>query len=115
MKTRMQSYPERRPQMLKMVKKFFDFCSRKNRNKFYLSALLGVFEAIFTAMKIPAAFFAIKATLDDRIDAGSIITVIALMLVSTLGKMCINRFSSMLQTEAGYDTCALKRIEIGNI
>ena len=99
--------------MLKMVKKFFDFCSKKNRNKFYLSALLGVVEAIFTAMKIPAAFFAIKAALAGDINTKSILTVIALMLVSTLGKMCVNRFSSMLQTEAGYDTCALKRIEIG--
>ena len=99
--------------MLKMVKKFFDFCSKKNRNKFYLSAALGVIEAIFTAMKIPAAFFAIKAVTENNIDMKAILTVIAFMLVSTLGKMCINRFSMMLQTEAGYDTCALKRIEIG--
>ena len=99
--------------MLKLVKKFFDFCSKKNRKKFYISALLGVVEAIFTAMKIPAAFFAIKTVLENSIDVKAIITVIALMLVSTLGKMCVNRFSSMLQTEAGYDTCALKRIEIG--
>ena len=99
--------------MLKLVKKFFDFCNKKNRNKFYLSALLGVIEAIFTAMKIPAAYFAIKAVLEKNIDTKTIVTVIALMLASTVGKMCINHFSSMLQTEAGYDTCALKRIEIG--
>ena len=99
--------------MLKMVKKFFDFCSRKNRNKFYCSAGLGVLEAMFTAMKIPAAFFAIKAVLDNSIDTKVMLTVIGFMLISTVGKMIVNRFSSMLQTEAGYDTCALKRIEIG--
>ena len=99
--------------MLKMVKKFFDFCSRKNRNKFYCSAVLGVLEAMFTAMKIPAAFFAIKAVLDNSLDTKVMLTVIGFMLISTLGKMIVNRFSSMLQTEAGYDTCALKRIEIG--
>ena len=99
--------------MLKMVKKFFGFCSKKNRNKFYLSAALGVLEAMFTAMKIPAAFFAISAVLDNNIDLKAIIIVIVLMLVSTVGKMIVNRFSSMLQTEGGYDTCALKRIEIG--
>ena len=104
---------QRRLQMFKMVKKFFDFCSRKNRNKFYKSAALGVIEAIFTAMKIPAAYYAIQAVLYGRIDNQAILTVIALMLVSTLGKMVINRFSAMLQTEGGYDTCALKRIEIG--
>lgn len=99
--------------MLKMIKKFFDFCNKKNRNKFYKSAVLGVLEAMFTAMKIPAAYFAIKAVLDDEISTETILIVIGLMLVSTLGKMVVNRFSTMLQTEAGYDTCALKRIEIG--
>ena len=99
--------------MLKLVKKFFDFCNRKNRKKFYESAVLGVIEALFTAMKIPAAFFAIKAVVEKNIDTRAILTVVALMLISTLGKTVINRFSAMLQTEAGYDTCALKRIEIG--
>ncbi len=99
--------------MLKMVKKFFDFCSKKNRNKFYQSAALGVIEAMFTAMKIPAAFVSINAVLDNNINLKTMITVIALMLISTVGKMIVNRFSSMLQTEGGYDTCALKRIEIG--
>ncbi|MBR3040514.1 MAG: ABC transporter ATP-binding protein [Lachnospiraceae bacterium] len=99
--------------MFKMVSKFFAFCNKKNRNKFYKSAALGVVEAIFTAMKIPAAFFAIKAILEKQIDTKSILIVVGLMLVSTLGKMIVSRFSSMLQTEAGYDTCALKRIEIG--
>jgi ATP-binding cassette subfamily B protein len=96
-----------------MVKKFFGFCNDKNRRKFYKSAALGVIEALFTAMKIPAAYFAIKAVLEDKIDTSAILTVIGFMLISTLGKAFINRFSMMLQTEGGYDTCALKRIEIG--
>ena len=99
--------------MLKMIRKFFAFCSKKNRNKFYGSAALGVLEAMFTAMKIPAAFFAIKAALDQTIDKKTMFTVVGFMLISTVGKMVVYRFSSMLQTEAGYDTCALKRIEIG--
>ena len=99
--------------MLKMVKKFFAFCSAKNRNKFYKSAILGVVEAMFTAMKIPAAFFAITAVLSGEITDNDIYLVMGIMLFSTFGKMIVNRFSSMLQTEAGYDTCALKRIEIG--
>ena len=99
--------------MLKMIKKFFEFCSVKNRNKFYKSAFLGVLEAMFTAMKIPAAFFAITAVLSGEITDRDIYLVIGMMLISTFGKMIVNRFSSMLQTEAGYDTCAQKRIEIG--
>ena len=99
--------------MLKMIRKFFDFCSQQNRNKFYKSAALGVIEAIFTAMRIPAAFFAIQAVLAGHIETQTILRVVGLMLVSTLGKMFVSRFSTMLQTEGGYDTCARKRIEIG--
>ena len=99
--------------MLKMLKKFFYFCSEKNRNKFYLSVILSVVDALFGALKIPAAFFAITAVLSKEINAKDFIIVIAFMLVSTVGKMVVNRFSQMIQTEAGYDTCCLKRIEIG--
>ena len=42
--------------MLEMMKKFFDFCDQKNRRKLYTAVVLGVFDAIFGAMKIPAAF-----------------------------------------------------------
>ncbi len=99
--------------MLKMLKKFFDFCNETNRKKFYGSVLLGVLDALFGAMRIPAAFFAITAVLNKEINSKTLMTVIGFMLVSTLGKMVVDRFSSMLQTEAGYDTCAQKRIEIG--
>lgn len=105
--------PERRANMLNMLKKFFDFCSKKNRDKFYMAVFLGVLDALLGAMKIPAAFFAITAVINNEINAKAFITVMAFMLVSTIGKMIVNRFSYMLQTEAGYDTCALKRIEIG--
>lgn len=99
--------------MLEMIRKFFGFCNEKNRRKFYISVVLGVLDAMLTGMKIPAAFFAIKAVLEGNIDTNSILLVVGLMLAGTLGKMIVNRFSQMLQTEAGYDTCALKRIEIG--
>ena len=98
--------------MVEMIKKFFDFCNQKNRSKLYLAVVLGVFEAIFAAMKIPAAFVAFGAVINQEIITKSFVMVIALMLMSTVGKMIINRFSYMLQTEAGYDTCASKRIEI---
>ncbi len=104
---------ERRPFMLDMLKKFFGFCSVKNRNKLYLSVFLGVLDALFGALKIPAAFFAFTAVLNKKIDTKVIVTVIAFMLASTLGRVIIHRFSELIQTEAGYDTCALKRIEIG--
>ena len=99
--------------MLEMLRKFFDFCNRENRDKLYGAVALGVLDALFGAMKIPAAFFAITAVLQGEIRTSTFAAVIGFMLVSTVGKMVVNRFSQMMQTEAGYDTCARKRIEIG--
>ena len=47
--------------MLKILMKFFKFCNEENRKKFYKSIALGVIDAIFAGMKIPAAYFAIDA------------------------------------------------------
>ncbi|MCR5835744.1 MAG: ABC transporter ATP-binding protein/permease [Lachnospiraceae bacterium] len=99
--------------MLEMIKKFFDFCNEENRKKFYISVFLGVLDAIFAGMKIPAAYFAIKAVLENNINTESIVTVVSFMLLNTFGKTVVNRFSQMIQTQAGYNTCAGKRIEIG--
>ena len=99
--------------MLDMLRKFFDFCNEENKNKLYKAVVLGVLDAIFGAMKIPAAFFAIDAVVKKEINTNTFIIVIGFMLLSTVGKMVVNRFSYMLQTEAGYNTCAGKRIEIG--
>ena len=99
--------------MLDMLRKFFNFCSPINRVKLYKSVVLGVMDALFGAMKIPAAFFAINAVVNNEVNTNTFIQVMGFMLASTIGKMVINRFSQMLQTEAGYNTCAGKRIEIG--
>lgn len=99
--------------MIEMIRKFFDFCNKENKRKYYTAVILGVFDSIFGALKIPAAFFAIKAVLEGKVDWMTYVIVIGLMLMSTLGKTVLNRFSQMLQTEAGYNTSAGKRIEIG--
>jgi len=99
--------------MLEMLKKFFDFCNEENRNKFYKSVALGVLDAFFAGMKIPAAYFAIDAIVEQNITANTFLIVMGFMLLGTVGKMFVNRFSQMLQTEGGYNTCASKRIEIG--
>ena len=99
--------------MFEMLKKFFDFCSKENRARFYKAVALGVLDAICTAMKIPAAFLAIDAVLKNKVDTGTIIAVLMLMLISTVGRMVVTRFSQMMQTVGGYDTAAGKRIEIG--
>lgn len=104
---------EGRQHMFEMLKKFFVFCNKKDRNKFYAAVALGVLDAIFGAMKIPAAYVAIDAVLKNLVDDKALILVIGLMLLSTVGKMIVNRFSQMLQTEGGYNTACNKRLEIG--
>ena len=99
--------------MLEMLKKFFEFCNKENRDKFYAAVVLGVLDAVFGAMKIPAAYVAIDAVLNNKADNKALLTVLGLMLLSTVGKMVVNRFSQMLQTEGGYNTACGKRIEIG--
>lgn len=98
--------------MLKILMKFFKFCNEENRKKFYKSIALGVIDAFFAGMKIPAAYFAIDAIVNNNITVNTFLLVMGFMLLSTVGKMVINRFYQMLLTEGGYRTCAGKRIEI---
>lgn len=99
--------------MFEMVKKFFDFCNEVNRKKFYKSVALGVLDALFGATRIPAAYLAIGAVLENRVDTNTVLIVLGIMVFSTIAKMVVYRHSAMLQTEGGYDTCCGKRIEIG--
>jgi ATP-binding cassette subfamily B protein len=98
--------------MLKILKKFFDFCSDNNRKKFYLSIALGVFSALFAALKIPAIGVLLMAILKGKITNGAIISSFGIMLLGIVGSSLIKNKSNMLQTEAGYGTCADKRMEI---
>ncbi|MBQ7246126.1 MAG: ABC transporter ATP-binding protein [Firmicutes bacterium] len=99
--------------MFEMIRKFFNFCTEENKRKFHMSVFLGVLEAVFTGMRIPAAYVAIKALLNNTLDNKTILLVAGIMLFCTLCKTIVNRHSQMLQTEGGYNTCSGKRIEIG--
>ena len=98
--------------MLKILKKFFDFCSEKNRKKFYVSIALGVLAALFSALKIPAIGVLLTAILDGKIKDTAMGASFGIMLISVIGTSVIKYKSTMLQTEAGYGTCADKRMEI---
>lgn len=104
--------------MINIIRKFFGFCGDENRHKFVLSIILGVLIAIFEALKIPAIAVMVQALLPESlgghgaVTAGDIWLSLGIMLVSILGAGLIKAKSTILQTEAGYDTCAKKRIEI---
>lgn len=98
--------------MLKILRRFFAFCSMQNRKKFYMSIFLGVWKAAFEVMKFPAIFVTLRGVLNNHLTVGDILVSMGIMLLSVLGQAATNYFSTMQQCEAGYGTCADKRMEI---
>ena len=98
--------------MVRIIKDFFAFCGEENRHKFHTSILLGVLQAIFEALKIPAIACMVRALLRGNIETADILMALGIMLLSIIGSGLIKAKATMLQTEAGYGTCALKRVEI---
>ncbi len=98
--------------MVKTIRKFFAFCGTENRRKFRLSILLGLVQAIFEALKIPAIAVMVRAVLGPGITMQDVLMSLGIMLVSIIGAGLAKAKATMLQTEGGYDTCARKRIEI---
>ncbi len=98
--------------MLNILQKFFTFCGEENRKKFRVSIILSVIQAMFSALRIPAIAVLLQACLEHNVTVKSILLSLGIMLVSVIGIGIIKSKSSMLQTEAGYGTCADKRIEI---
>ncbi len=98
--------------MIKTLKQFFGFCNRKDRNKLYLAIVLGVVRAIFAALRITAIAAVVQGLIDGNMTSRHIWISLGIMLVSVLGQVAINLKTTMLQCEAGYHSCAQKRIEI---
>lgn len=98
--------------MLKILSKFFDFCGKTNKRKFQISIVLGVVQAICEAMKIPATMLILIAITNNTLNTTTILISLAMMVVSVAADILVSKKSAMLQTEAGYDAAANKRIEI---
>ena len=60
--------------MLEILRKFFDFCDERERREFYVSIVLGVAAALFTAQKIPAIGVMLQAILAGSVTAKAILT-----------------------------------------
>lgn len=98
--------------MFKIFNRFLDFCGTENRKKFIHSIFLGVLKAIFEAVKIPAIAVTLHGVLADNLTGKHILISFGMMLFSVIGNASANYRSAMLQCEAGYGSCADKRIEI---
>ncbi len=98
--------------MVNIISRFFAFCGEENRRRFHQSIWLGVLQAFFEALKIPAIACMVRALLRGSVTTRDILLSLGIMLLSIIGSGLIKAKSMMLQTEGGYDTCARKRIEI---
>lgn len=98
--------------MIQIFRRFFAFSGKENRHKFIRSIFLGVLKAIFEAMKIPAIAVTLHGVLLGDLTVQHILLSFGIMLLSVAGNAFANYRSTMLQCEAGYGTCADKRIEI---
>ena len=98
--------------MLDIIRKFFDFCGETNKKKFQKSIALGVVQALFEALRIPAIALVLRDLFNNNVTTATALGSLGIMLVSILGTGAVKYQATMLQTEAGYGTCADKRIEI---
>ena len=98
--------------MIRIFRRFFDFCGEINKRKFTKSIFLGVLKALFEALKIPAIAVTLHGVLSGNLTVQHILLSFGIMLFSIAGNAFANYRSTMLQCEAGYGTCADKRIEI---
>ena len=98
--------------MIRIFRRFFDFCGEINKRKFTKSIFLGVLKALFEALKIPAIAVTLHGVLSGNLTVQHILLSFGIMLCSIAGNAFANYRSTMLQCEAGYGTCADKRIEI---
>lgn len=98
--------------MIRIFRRFFDFCGEINKRKFTKSIFLGVLKALFEALKIPAIAVTLHGVLSGNLTVQHILLSFGIMLFSIAGNVFANYRSTMLQCEAGYGTCADKRIEI---
>ena len=98
--------------MIRIFRRFFDFCGEINKHKFTKSIFLGVLKALFEALKIPAIAVTLHGVLSGNLTVQHILLSFGIMLFSIAGNAFANYRSTMLQCEAGYGTCADKRIEI---
>ena len=98
--------------MLEILRKFFHFCDERERREFYLSIVLGVVAALFSALKIPAIGIMLQAILTGGITTKTILLSLAIMLVSVIGSSFLKYRATALQTDGGYCTTTNKRVQI---
>ena len=98
--------------MFEILAKFFKFSGRENGNKFKLSIVIGLVEALDSAMKIPAIMYILIGLINKEAMGKYIGGSLAIMVIAIVIDIICKRFSTVLQTEGGYNASAFMRIKI---
>lgn len=98
--------------MLRILKRFFDFCGAENKKKFYKALFLGVVFALLEAVKIPAILLLIDGAIKQNVTESLILLCLGMLVASLAAASVVKYQITMLQCEAGYYTACGKRIEI---
>ena len=98
--------------MFEILAKFFKFSGKENGNKFKLSIVIGLVEALASAMKIPAIMYILIGLINKEAMGKYIGGSIAIMVIAIVIDIICKRFSTVLQTEGGYNASAFMRIKI---
>ncbi|KOR25167.1 ABC transporter ATP-binding protein [Clostridium sp. L74] len=99
--------------MIEIFRKIWKFAGKEQKN-IRNSIILGFINAIFHMLQIGAIFLTIQALVKKEAEVKIIWYILALMLISIIGKIVTSYFSQLQQTHAGYFMAANKRIFIGN-
>ena len=98
--------------MIKMLKMFFGFCSKKRKRQFYLAIVLTIIMGLCEATKLPAIWWTFKNIFEGTFTPMVILQSSLIMLIPLLVS-CVCRYAStMLQCDGGYGSTCEKRIEI---
>ena len=98
--------------MFEILATFFKFSGRENGNKFKLSIVIGLVEALASAMKIPAIMYILIGLINKEAMGKYIGGSLAIMVIAIVIDIICKRFSTVLQTEGGYNASAFMRIKI---
>ncbi len=98
--------------MLKTLKMYFQFCNDTNRKKLYKAMILGVLKAMFATLRIPAIAVILQGILNKDMSMKNVWMSLGIMCLSVAGQVLVGLKTTMLQTEASYNTSSGKRVEI---
>lgn len=101
--------------MLRILKRFFDFCGAENKKKFYKALFLGVVFALLEAVKIPAILLLIDGAIKQNVTESLIVLCLGMLVASLAAASVVKYQITMLQCEAGYYTHAENALRLQNI